>query len=267
MNYLCEAQNPGTSTNKTSDYFKFMGVKIDNVAFPDILAKIRDNTHKKGYICLTCVHTVMDATKDGMLRRAINGALLSIPDGTPLAWYGRLLGSRKIRRVSGVALMKRLLEEEKGFGHYLLGDTDKTIQRIMDQAKQHNTEIQIEGHSPPFRGEFNRSDNELMLESINRASPDIIWVSFGGGKQDKWMHENYQRLDRGIMIGVGAAFQYYIGGIKTPPNVFQNLGLQWFFRLLHQPRIVRGQLRRFPNFMAHFPGEVVRSRRNSRGSY
>ncbi|MFO7606551.1 MAG: WecB/TagA/CpsF family glycosyltransferase [Desulfurivibrionaceae bacterium] len=238
----------------------FKKVKISNTNLPEAFTAIKNNIDSKGYVCLVDVGVVIMATKDDELRQALWESLLSIPDGVPLAWYGRFLGCRNIERIAGGELLRRLLEEKNDLSHFLLGDTDQTINRIIRKAKSVNRDIRITGYSPPFKNDFTQEDSEKIIDKINRTSPDIIWVSFGGGKQDKWMKQNMDLLDRGVMIGVGAAFRFYIGELKTPPQMIQNLGLQWFYRMQANPR---GWFKKaFPKrlkFLMHFPIEVIKA--------
>lgn len=211
---------------------RYKDVKISNISYQNVhntMVYVMKNRHK-GYICLNDVSNIIAATKDDQLKRAMNESLLSLADGMPLAWYARMVGCREIERISGVSLMKRLMEDMQGCKHYLLGDTEITISKVIAEAKKRNNSIKISGHSPPFKV-FDEEDNKQMIERIRKADPDIIWVSFGGRKQEKWMNENIAFLDRGVMIGVGAAFRWFIGEIVTPPRIFQVLGLQWLFRL------------------------------------
>jgi N-acetylglucosaminyldiphosphoundecaprenol N-acetyl-beta-D-mannosaminyltransferase len=243
-------------------YFKFMGVRIDNLSYEDIYERIKNNVRRRGYVCLTDVGNVVDAPADNAFFEAINKSLISIADGMPLAWYGRLLGCKKIERISGVELMRRLLEDKIGFKHYLLGDTEQTIAKVIEKAKQNSNKIQLTGHSPPFRDKFNEVDNRTIFNKINKVDPDIVWVSFGGGKQDKWIHGNIHRLNRGVMIGVGAAFKFYIGELKIPPKQLQNIGLQWVSRLTGNPgRWLRRPLILRLRFIIHFPSELAKARR------
>jgi len=246
------------------EYIKFMDVKIDNLEFEGIREKIRRNIDNKGYVCLTdSNNVVVAATRDQGLLQAINGSLVSVPDGTPLAWFGRLAGCTKIERISGAELMRLMLEETQGLRHYLLGDTEETIRLVMDKAKKNNRNLQITGHSPPFKEKFDQDDTRAMVERINKENPDIVWVSFGGGKQDKWMHHNYHLLNRGVMIGVGAAFRYYIGKIKIPPKIIQRLGMQWFFRMMDNPGkwFRNGVPKRHLTLLANFPAELHKARK------
>jgi N-acetylglucosaminyldiphosphoundecaprenol N-acetyl-beta-D-mannosaminyltransferase len=213
-------------------YVKFKGVKISNICYKNVLDTVTGviNTKKRGYICLNDVSNLIVATKNEEMRIAINESLLSLADGMPLVWFVSLAGCKEVERISGASLLQRLLGDLAGCKHFLLGDTEQTIAKVIAEAKKINCNIEISGHSPPFK-EFEADDNRLMLEKIREAQPDIIWVCFGGGKQEKWMNQNCASIDSGVMIGVGAAFRFFIGDIITPPQIFQKLGLQWLFRL------------------------------------
>lgn len=252
-------------------YVNYMNVKISNISYQNVINILLNviNNRQKGYICLNDVSNIIAATKDEELQNAINASLISIADGMPLAWYTKLIGCKEIERISGVCLMNSLFADIDGCKHYLLGDTEQTINRVMIEARKLNNKIDICGHSPPFKV-FNDEDNQQIMEKIKKADPDIIWVSFGGRKQEKWMYQNIDCLDRGVMIGAGAAFRWLIGDIITPPQIFQNMGLQWLFRLTHEftknPRTwfktvrERQLLSSKMVFLANLPSEVKSAR-------
>ena len=252
----------------------FMGVKISNVDYRrtyDTIGRIIKNKGK-GYVCLNDVGNIMDATDDKELKSAINESTFSLSDGTPLAWYGRLAGCTEIERISGMYFLKQMLGERDGLKHFLLGDTDETLSKVIKEAKKLNGDINIAGYySPPFK-KFTEEDNREIMKEVKKADPDIIWVSFGGGKQEKWMHQQIQHLDRGIMVGAGAAFKWLIGEIVTPPNVLQSLGLQWLYRLVQEvlkdPKAARAfykrrkMIRKKVSFLVNLPYEVTLARRS-----
>lgn len=213
-------------------FVKFKGVKVNNICYQNVLHTVTEALDKKrpSYICLTDVSNLMVASKNESMRTAINESLLSLPDGTPLVWFAWMAGCKEIERISGASLLQGLLEDLHGYRHYLLGDTEETIAKVIARAKELSADIDISGHSPPFK-DFDEADNRHMLDKIRNARPDIIWVCFGGGKQECWMYKNFSALDSGVMIGVGAAFRFFTGELITPPLIFQKLGLQWLFRI------------------------------------
>jgi N-acetylglucosaminyldiphosphoundecaprenol N-acetyl-beta-D-mannosaminyltransferase len=238
---------------------RFKGVKISNVDYRDAYTIIKKNINKTGYVCLNEVANIMAATRDKTLYDAINTSLLSLSDGAPLSWYARLLGCKKIERITGFELLRKMIESDNGLTHYLLGDTEQTIGRVIEKAQKANRNLKITGHSPPFRNEFSDEDNKIIFEKVNGTHSDIIWVSFGGKKQEKWMYKNLYRLNRGVMAGVGAAFKFYVGDLYIPPKIAQKLGMQWFFRMLQHPlRWTRYMLVDKIIFAIHFPFEVLK---------
>lgn len=256
------------------EFVEFRGVKINNVHYSTAYRRIKHiiTRNEKDYVCMTDVGNVIGATQDNRLREAINSSILSLADGTPLAWYAKLVGCREIERISGPELMVKMFSEREGFKHLLLGDTEHRINRVMETARKLNESVKITGYSPPFK-DFDDDDNRQIMERINQLDPDLIWVSFGGGKQEKWMCQNLSELNRGVMIGVGAAFKWIVGDLKLPPRIIQKMGLQWTYRIIQAliaapnkqaKKIVTKILKRKLVFLWLFPGEVIRARRACR---
>jgi N-acetylglucosaminyldiphosphoundecaprenol N-acetyl-beta-D-mannosaminyltransferase len=255
-------------------FVNYMNTKINTVNYCQVHELIQNTIANRGheYICLTDVGNVISAANDQPLQTAINASLLSLADGAPLAYYARLAGYRNVERISGVRLMESLFSEKDEFSHFLLGDTDRTINEAICKAKEINGRITINGYSPPFR-DFSGEDNRAIIEKINTVHPDIVWVCFGGGKQEKWMWENIGRLETGIMIGVGSALRWFTGELKVPPAIVQKLCLQWCYRLASEcakgPRrcesfFMERQFRKFPRFLKNFPAELARARMTSK---
>ncbi|HEY3423772.1 MAG TPA: WecB/TagA/CpsF family glycosyltransferase [Negativicutes bacterium] len=260
-------------SERNIDHVKFMGVKISNANIfniKDTIDRVIKNSNK-GYICVTDVGNVISATKDYELLNAINTSLISVADGMPLVWYAKMLKCKNIERVSGADLMTKLLSQDNGYRHFLLGDTERTINKVIGRARLLNRNVNISGYSPPFK-EFNDEDNLKILNIINKEKADIIWVSFGGGKQEKWMKQVISKIDTGVVIGVGAAFKWLIGDLVTPPKIFQIMGLQWLFRITQQmikdpiicsKVLIKNEIiKKKIIFLFNFPFEVLSGRRN-----
>jgi N-acetylglucosaminyldiphosphoundecaprenol N-acetyl-beta-D-mannosaminyltransferase len=187
----------------TQTHFYFKKIKINDidwVGIQNLVEKII-TAKERAYFCMTDAGNVIMAQKDAQLALSINQADLSIADGTPLAWFGKLTGWKRIQRISGPDIFQRLLHHTN-FKHFLLGDTVAMHNKIIKKVKGIKPDVQIESFSPPFKTKFSETDNQLIMDKIQTKQPDIIWVSFGGGKQEKWMFENLANLGHGIMIGV-----------------------------------------------------------------
>lgn len=248
-------------------HFHFKGIKISDIdaAGLDHLIDGILSARRCAYFCMTDVGNLMMAQDDPQLTTAINRATLSIADGMPLAWFGKLIGRKNIQRISGVELFRRLIVNTK-YKHFLLGDTPEMQQKVISKAQKENSNLRIGGYSPPFKATFSKADNKIIVDKIHKMSADIIWVSFGGGKQEKWMLQNIAQLDYGIMIGVGAAFKFYTGHLSVPPQLIQQLGLQWTTRVMKNPRrwMTKGQFKYRILFSLNFPREFLKAKRLNR---
>lgn len=232
-----------------SFYFKNIKVSCCTIesAADEVFSHLKSG--KPDYICVTDVGNVVNACRNNPeLKIAINNSMISLPDGRPLSVFSKFIKTEYTERVAGPDFMEEIFKRTSGTDlvHFLLGDTDEIHTKIKQKAfSDYNIKI-TESYSPEF-GEWNEKTNEEILRRINSAKPDFIWVSLGGGRQEIWMNRNYNKLDKGIMTGVGAAFRFYTGDIKRAPELFQKLGLEWMFRLMQQP----GKM--FTRYAATFP--------------
>lgn len=189
------------------------------------------------YICVANVHTTVTAYEDTGYRRIQNNAVMALPDGGPLSRFCRKQGYAEARRVTGPDLMKEILKisAEKGWRHYFYGSTQKTLDLMKTKLEERYPGVPIAGMmSPPFRDLTPQEDAEIVAQ-INAANPDFVWVGLGAPKQERWMaaHED---LVQALMVGVGAAFDYEAGNIKRAPQWMQSHNLEWFYRLLQDPK-------------------------------
>lgn len=166
-----------------------------------------------------------------------NSANLRIPDGRPLSLVAKLKGYKSAKRVAGPDLMQRIFEQStlNNYKHYFYGSTPETLKALKENLLKKFPTIQIVGmFSPPFRELSSKEDKEI-IEKINEANPDIIWVGLGAPKQEVWMNSHKNKV-KGLMIGVGAGFDYHAGKFKRAPKWMQNLSLEWLYRLFQEPK-------------------------------
>ncbi|HMS64855.1 MAG TPA: WecB/TagA/CpsF family glycosyltransferase [Ignavibacteria bacterium] len=192
---------------------------------------------KPGYVCVTDVGNLINAHRNSPeLKDSINNSLISLPDGRPLSVFAKLKNIKSIERVAGPDFMEEIFKKTSGTGisHFFLGDTEEVLSKLIKRILT-EFDLQIAGSYSPVFGIWDKNTNDLIIEKINSANPDVIWISLGGGKQEIWMKNNYFKLKKGLMTGVGAAFRFYTGDIKRAPLFFQKAGLEWFFRLIQQP--------------------------------
>jgi N-acetylglucosaminyldiphosphoundecaprenol N-acetyl-beta-D-mannosaminyltransferase len=190
------------------------------------------------YVCVTTVHGVMESQRDEQLRHIHNTAGLVTPDGMPLVWLSWRLGFRHVERVYGPDLLLAVCEHglPQSYRHFFYGGAPSVADTLAARLQSRFPGLQVAGaYSPPFRP-LTLTEDRAVVERINAVHPDIIWVGISTPKQERWMAEHVDRLNAPALIGVGAAFDFHAGLKKQAPRWMQRNGLEWFFRLLMEPR-------------------------------
>lgn len=189
------------------------------------------------YICITNVHSIVMSVENKNYQTIQNSSLLSLPDGGPLSYLGRKKGFSIMDRVTGPDLMDQIfkISAEKGYSHFFYGSTEETLVKLHHNLITGYPNINILGtYSPPFFNEIVVEDKKI-LDRINNLGADFIWVGLGAPKQEQWMALHRGKI-KGLMIGVGAGFDYFAGNILRAPKWMQRNSLEWLFRLIQNPR-------------------------------
>lgn len=223
----------------TSAFSKILGVKISNAnSYREVYETLKSSlVFEPTYIAVNNVHTVVEAARNKNYREIINNSILSLPDGKPLSIVARLKGENIISRIFGPTFFEKTLDwgQTDGIKHYFFGSSLDTLEKMNNIIKNRFSSAIISGSfSPPYR-EFTSEENELFIKQMNESGADIFWVGLGAPKQELWMYENYKKLDRGIMIGIGAGFDYLAGNTKHAPVWMKNMSLEWLYRLIQEP--------------------------------
>jgi N-acetylglucosaminyldiphosphoundecaprenol N-acetyl-beta-D-mannosaminyltransferase len=211
------------------------------------------------YVCVANVHNVIEAYDDPVYRMGMEGADLVTPDGMPLVWALRLLGVEGTTRVCGPNLTPILCERAATLGIPVgfYGSTPEVLSDLSAKLVRRYPGLQITySHSPPFRPLTSDEDAHVM-DGINRSGARLLFVGLGAPKQEQWMAAHKGRI-QAVMLGVGAAFDFLAGNKRQAPKVLQQLGLEWLFRLLQEPRrLWRRYLYRNPRFVALFLAQLI----------
>lgn len=192
---------------------------------------------ERHYVCVCAVHTVMECQRDPELRGMVNRASLSVPDGMPLVWISRFRGQPHVRRVYGPDLMLSFCElaARRGYTNYLVGGAPGQPEVLARRLVERFPDLLIVGGvATPVRP-LSAAENDRIIESINDAGPDVVWVGMGTGYQERWIAQNRHRLRAPVLIGVGAAFDMHSKRVRQAPAWMQRSGLEWFFRLMQEP--------------------------------
>jgi N-acetylglucosaminyldiphosphoundecaprenol N-acetyl-beta-D-mannosaminyltransferase len=239
-----------------------LGVGLSVLNLQTALAAIAEavRARRKGYICVTGVHGVMEAQDDGAFKEILNHAFLCTPDGMPMVWAGKLNGHREMNRVYGPDLMLDVCawSETSGAKHFFYGGADGVADLLVRKLKERFPKLPVAGtFTPPFRA-LNPGELKALQAQIAAAQPDILWVGLSTPKQEKFMAEFLPQLDATLMIGVGAAFDFHSGRVKQAPRWMQRSGLEWFYRLCSEPRrLARRYLRNNPLFVLRTVGQIT----------
>ncbi len=219
----CEILKTNINVTNMSDTIKYIGGHLD-----DLRGK---------YICVSNVHTTVMSYENEEYRKIQNSAAMALPDGAPLSSYSRRRGYKQAQRVTGPDLMLELfaVSKEKGYRHYFYGATEETLQSMRKVIERDYPGMEIAGmYAPPFRT-LTPQEDAGIVEKINNSRPDFIWIGLGAPKQEEWMYQHMGQL-QGVLIGVGAGFDYLAGYIKRAPHWMQKMSLEWLYRLLQDPR-------------------------------
>ena len=216
-----------------------LGVHISAIDMQAAVAEIARwiDDGERRYVCVTGVHGVMESQRDPELRRIHNASGLTTPDGMPMVWAGRRAGA-SISRVYGPDLMIAVCElaAARGWSSYLYGGQPHIPELLATRLRERFPGLRIVGsYSPPFRP-LSAEEDTLIVEQINAAAPDIVWVGLSTPKQERWMAGHAGRLNAHALVGVGAAFDIHAGTLPQAPRWMQSRGLEWLYRLYREPR-------------------------------
>lgn len=212
------------------------------------------NGNRKMAVNTINAHSTCVAEDDSEFKSALQNSDILIPDGASIVLGARLLGTPVDERVSGYdffTAISALAEKDGSLSCFFLGSSDQVLEKIEKRFKQDYPSVRVAGTlSPPFKPVFTKEDNDSMIETINSAKPDILWVGMTAPKQEKWIEENRQYLDIGFASAIGAVFDFYAGTKKRAPQWAQKHGLEWFHRLISEPkRVWRRYLINNPRFV------------------
>ena len=234
-----------------NERFNVLGTGVSITNMPDTLATLEEwvAAGTKHYVCVTGVHGVMESYNDPELMEIHNASGLTVPDGMPLVWAGKIYGNKQMGRVYGPELMLSAcrLSVARKFTHFLYGGRAGVAQKVKENLEKRFPGIAIVGtFTPPFR-ELNAQEQEELKRQVAACRPDFFWVGLSTPKQERFMYDYLPQLDTRVMLGVGAAFDIHAGLFNDPPAWIKASGMQWFYRLCQDPR------RLWKRYLTHNP--------------
>ena len=227
------------------------GLLFDNVDMDETIARIDDiiRDYRSGAVQessfgLVANQDIINKKKlfADMTDEVLNRSALTFPDGYSIVVASKMLGTPLKCRVAGPDLMWNVVGQRRQYSHFFLGASEGVAQKMADRFREEFGNIKVAGiYTPPFCAEFTEAENDKMIEMVNRSECDILWVSFGCPKQERWIVNNIGRLRVPIALGVGAAFDFHSGNVKRAPLWMQNMKLEWLFRITQSPKRLFGR--------------------------
>jgi N-acetylglucosaminyldiphosphoundecaprenol N-acetyl-beta-D-mannosaminyltransferase len=238
-----------------------LGVSVNVIDLEDAVRIISGwvEAGRRERVCVVPAHTVMDALEDSSLRMIINQSGLVTPDGMSIVWALKLFGRSGVGRVYGPDLMLACCRfgAARGWKHFFLGSTAEVLESLENSLREDIPGLQIAGkYAPPFREKPSLESSEV-IEKINRADPDLVWVGLGAPKQEYWIQEHRGELHASVMIGVGAAFDFLSGNKSQAPRWIQRAGLEWLYRFIQEPRRLWARYSQYPRFVVLLVGQLL----------
>ncbi len=227
---------------------------VDSVSLAqalDVVDRLVRDKHG-GTVFTPNVDHVVQAEHDPRFRAAYDEVSLSLVDGMPLMWASRWLKTPLPEKISGSDFVLPLMQRAADRGHrvYFLGGAPGAAELAKAKLQERMPTLKIVGIDEA-RIDVNASPEAKrpILERIAAAKPDLLLVALGAPKQEIWSHENRTALSGAVLIGVGASLDFIAGTVRRAPRWLSNLGLEWLYRLLQEPRrLARRYLLRDPEF-------------------
>lgn len=229
--------------NKTN----VLNVNFHNITMDEaVTAAFQSIEERSGkYVVTPNPEIVMEAQVNEALARALQDAFLVLPDGIGVIYGARILGTPMQEKIPGIDFAVNLIKKLSAVNGsiYLFGAKPGVAELAGINLKNKFPNIIVAGTAD---GYF--EDDQAIIEDINRTKPDLLLVCLGVPKQEIWMRENADKLDVGLMAGLGGSLDVFAGVVQRAPAAWQKLGLEWLYRLIKQPSRFK-RMMRLPVFL------------------
>lgn len=239
-----------------------LGVPFQNVTMDESVALIEEQIREGGFhqVATANVDFLRHAMNDPDLRHILGSCELVVPDGMPVVWMSRLLGSPLKERIPGIDLVERLADlcNRRGYGIFFLGASESSSRLAAKALARKFPGLRIVGRYSPPPQPLEKMDHEEILRRIHEARPDILLVAFGNPKQEQWIARHRDRLRVPVCIGVGGTLDALSGNLRRAPQWMQSSGLEWLYRAAQEPRRLTARyLADAVYLLQHLPGCVA----------
>ncbi|AMQ07902.1 MULTISPECIES: WecB/TagA/CpsF family glycosyltransferase [Sporosarcina] len=224
-----------------------LGVQVNTENYDELIPKVFRNIEdkKKSLVVAINPEKLMKAKEDPGLKALLNRAEFQIPDGIGVIIASKLKKGSISSRITGIDMMDRIVREAARTGRavFLYGAKPGVADKAAQQLKQTYPDLIVAGTQDGYE-----SDTSKVLETINKAKPDILFVAMGSPKQEQWIEQHRDNLYPTLYQGVGGSFDVLAGNVKRAPAAFQKMGAEWLYRLLKEPSRLKRQMN-LPKFL------------------
>jgi N-acetylglucosaminyldiphosphoundecaprenol N-acetyl-beta-D-mannosaminyltransferase len=250
---------------KTPDRFALGHALIDRHDFEEAVQEVVRLSVRPSpsFVVTPNADQVVNLEDDAALRAAYSRADLVVPDGMPVVWASRLLGSPLKERVTGSDLMPRLcgVAAQRRLKVFLLGGMPGVAERAAANLIKAYPGLRVTGTlCPPLGFEHDADQNTEIVHAIRQSDADLVFVCLGSPKQEVWIDKHLSRFDKGVFLGVGAAIDFCAGTVQRAPQWMRRTGLEWLFRLAQEPRRLVGRYTKDLYFFVLVARELARRR-------
>jgi N-acetylglucosaminyldiphosphoundecaprenol N-acetyl-beta-D-mannosaminyltransferase len=220
------------------DRLDVLGIPIDFVDMESVVGRVVEAAWERRFFQIATVNLdfLVHSRQDEEVRSILTESDINIPDGAPLVWAARLVGRQGATRVAGADLVPLLMgvAAREGLRVFLLGGENDAASEAAEQLVAWHPQLDVAVFEPP-RTSVDDMDNAKILRLLDDAQPHILLVAFGHPKQEKWIYRNRQSLPM-VAMGVGCCLDLIAGRQSRAPEWMQGAGLEWGYRLAHEPR-------------------------------
>lgn len=222
-----------------NDTKKVIDLKVSTLSYNQVLNAIMDLSEQKlpSYVCFANAHMAVEARLNKKIADSVNNATIVTSDGMSVVMALKYIHKVNQDRSAGMDMVFDILKEaeNKKKSIFLFGNDKSTLDLFTQKAKSQYPQLNVAGAiAPPYR-EFTKEENDLYINQINEANPDLIFVSLGCPKQEIWMAENTSRVNS-VMLGIGGAITLYANKVKRAPVFMQKNGFEWLYRFFQEPK-------------------------------
>jgi N-acetylglucosaminyldiphosphoundecaprenol N-acetyl-beta-D-mannosaminyltransferase len=218
---------------------QLLGIGISAVPLAALSETVGSAVANRSPLTVACAnpHSLVVAHSDPAFRQALTACDVVVGDGVGVSVACRLTGIGSVPRITGDDVFKTVMADldRKGGRVFFFGSNTHVLARISSRANRDYPRVGVATMAPPY-GEWSEPENDAMIETIRECKPDVLWVGMTAPRQEKWVHANAAKLGVPLIGSIGAVFDYYAETVRRAPAWYRQCGLEWLYRLLHEPR-------------------------------